>query len=95
MSEETATYTAGMHNGRGVEKEIPRPPARTTRSLLPLSWVGRAVEVTTTDGDSFVGTLLDLCPTGPIVRTRLSKSEACKRAVSWDVLKFVDLREGE
>lgn len=95
MSEETATYTAGMHNGRGVEKEIPRPPVRTTRSLLPLSWVGRSVEITLIDGDSLTGTLLDLCGAGPIVQCRLSRSEACKRVVSWDALRFLDLLEGD
>ncbi len=94
---ETQTYTLnGMHHdGSGVERQVPFEPIRTTRTLLPLSWFRHEIEVTLVDGDSLTGTLLDLCPCGPILRVRLSKSEACRRVVSWDSVRFVDLIEGQ
>jgi hypothetical protein len=51
------------------------------------------VEITLLDGDSFRGTLLDWCGCGPILGVTLSASESAKRVVSWDVVKYLDLRE--
>jgi hypothetical protein len=39
------------------------------------------------------GTLLDYCPAGPILVTSLGKAEQVRRVVSWDAVKFVDLRD--
>ncbi len=95
--EEQATITAngiGTPEATGVERRVPPEPIRTTRTLLPLSWMKRTVELTLLDGESVRGTLLDLCPAGPILRVRLSRTEACRRVVSWDALRYVDLLEG-
>lgn len=91
----TETYGVSMIDGSGVERRMPPEPARTCRSLLPLSWFRRGIEITLTDGGTLSGMLLEVCPAGPIVQCRLGGNEACRRVVSWDVLKFVDLREGD
>jgi hypothetical protein len=51
------------------------------------------VEITLTNSESVKGTLLDLCPAGPVLAVGLSSSETTRRVVSWDAVKFVDLRE--
>ncbi len=79
-------------NGSGVAERAPGPP-KTTRTLLPGSWIRREVELTLSDGESVKGTLLDLCPAGPVLAVGLSASETTRRVVSWDVVKFVDLRD--
>lgn len=93
MSEESPTYAVSMQNGSGVERAVPRTPARTTRSLLPLSWFRREVEITLADGESFQGTLLDVCPVGALIRCKLSRTEATRRCVAWDHITFIDLKE--
>ncbi len=90
MSE--ASLTGLQVNGSGVHERAPVPP-KTTRTLLPASWIRREVEITLTDGGSVKGTLLDLCPAGPVLAVGLSSSETTRRVVSWDVVRFVDLRE--
>ncbi len=96
MTEETVIEATvnGVRDGTGVERRVPPSPIRTTRTLLPLSWFKHEVELTLLDGESVRGSLLDVCPAGPILRVRLSRMEACRRVISWDVLKFVDLIEG-
>ncbi len=79
-------------NGSGVHERAPVPP-KTTRTLLPGSWIRREVELTLTDGGCVKGTLLDPCPAGPVLAVGLSASETTRRVVSWDVVKFVDLRD--
>ncbi len=79
-------------NGAGVHERAPGPP-KTTRTLLPGSWIRREVELTLTDGGCVKGTLLDLCPAGPVLVTSLSKAEQVRRVVSWDAIRFVDLRD--
>lgn len=79
-------------NGAGVHERAPVPP-KTTRTLLPASWIRREVEITLTDGGCVKGTLLDYCPAGPILVTSLGKAEQVRRVVSWDAVKFVDLRD--
>ncbi len=92
MSEHLDTL---QKNGSGVHERAPVPPEnrKTTRTLLPSSWIRREVEITLTDGGSVKGTLLDYCPAGPILVTSLSKAEQVRRVVSWDAVKSVDLRE--
>lgn len=91
----TETYAISMANGSGVERRPPATPARTIRSLLPLSWFRREIEVTTTAGETLSGQLLDCCPTGPIILCRLGRSEATRRVISWDAVLYVDLAEGK
>jgi hypothetical protein len=75
-----------------VHERVP-PPAKTTRTLLPASWLRRGVEVTLSDGESCRGTLLDLCPAGPVLAVTLSASESARRVVSWDAIRYVDLKD--
>lgn len=79
-------------NGSGVARRAPQEP-KTIRTLLPASWIRRDVEITLTDAGSVKGTLLDLCPAGPVLAVSLSASESTRRVVSWDAVKFVDLRD--
>lgn len=90
MSE--ASLSGLQTNGSGVHERAPVPP-KTTRTLLPASWIRREVEITLTDSASVKGTLLDLCPAGPVLAAGLSASETTRRVVSWDAVKFVDLRD--
>ena len=80
-------------NGSGVHERTPVVPRTQARSLLPSSWIKRTVELTLTDGGSVAGTLLDFCGAGPIMAVSLSSSESTRRVVSWDVVRFVDLRD--
>lgn len=89
---QNASLTGLQTNGSGVHERAPVPP-KTTRTLLPASWIRREVEITLTDGGSVKGTLLDYCSAGPILVTSLSKADQIRRVVSWDAVKFVDLRD--
>lgn len=80
-------------NGSGVAERAPVQPRTQARSLLPSSWIKRTVELTLVDGESVSGMLLDYCGTGPIMAVSLSPSESTRRIVSWDVVRFLDLRE--
>lgn len=86
------TLEAMHHNGSGVAERVPAQP-KTTRTLLPSSWLQREVELTFRDGGSTTGTLLDLCPMGPVLAVSLSAAETTRRVASWDAIRFVDLRE--
>jgi hypothetical protein len=80
-------------NGSGVHERTPVPPRTRARSLLPSSWIKRTIELTLTYGGSVAGTLLDFCGAGPLMAVSLTSSESTQRVVSWDVVRFVDLRE--
>lgn len=81
-------------DGHGVPRSVPPAPHRAIRTLLPLSWFKRPVEITLVGGESLAGQLLDCCPTGPILLVRISESDATRRIVSWDQVRYIDLREG-
>lgn len=81
-------------DSHGVPRSVPPTPHRTIRTLLPLSWFKRPVEITLVGGESLAGQLLDCCPVGAILLVRLSKTDATRRIVSWDQVRYIDLREG-
>ncbi len=85
----------GTRDVTGVERRLPPVPNGhfRSRALIPSTWLNHAIEVTTTDGGSCRGTFIELCATGPIVLTRLSTTEAVKRIVAWEAIKYVDLVE--
>lgn len=90
MSE--ANLSGLQTNGSGVHERTPVQPRTQARSLLPSSWIKREVEITLADSESVKGTLLDFCGAGPVLAVGLSNTETTRRVVSWDVVRFVDLR---
>jgi hypothetical protein len=85
MSEAYAVHMAAPTNG-----DRPVPRRLGTRSMLPSTWLGRAlrVEYVGADGKAVTttGTLADWCPVGPILHIAGSRC-----AVAWERLVLIEL----
>jgi len=68
----------------------PPLPERASRGLLPSTWLSRQVRIEYVDADGKAGrtsgTLLDLCPLGPIVSVYDAKT-----IFAWDRLVYLEL----
>ena len=88
----TDTTIVGQSNGgsTGVSAAIPLAKRSGVRSLLPETWLGRAVRVSYADcfggGQELSGVLLDWCGTGPVFSL-----EGERTVLAWDALVSVAL----
>ena len=85
------TETTTPH-ANGTLEAIPLPKWTASKSLMPGSWVSRAVRCEYRDGDgrgqTLSGKLLDLYPAGPVVG-----ANGCRMLISWDRLVLCELVE--